>query len=130
MTVNSVNFGNRPYGYNPKTGQFDPEQAKRDFKPGLIMPDEDIRRRNAARRAAVATGLLGISSIAAAIVFRKPIGRAIGKVAGKVIDFAKPVAKKGLEYAGKAVKFVKGHAQNILAKIVKFFGKNANVASS
>lgn len=122
MAVNSVNFGtSRPYGYNPKTHRFDPEQAKRDFKPGIFDPE--AQKRNADRRAKVAKVLLGLSALAAAVVFRKPIAKAVVAGATKVAEVAKPLLTKGLEYAGKAVDFVKDHAQTIGTKVIKFFGK-------
>ncbi|MCM1338827.1 MAG: hypothetical protein NC191_04065 [Muribaculaceae bacterium] len=82
----------------------------RPKNPGLFDPES--QRKNAERRAKVATALLGVSTLAAAIFFRKQIGGVVGKTAGKIFDMA-----------GGAVKFVKNHAQDIAAKVIKFFGK-------
>ena len=133
LNVGSVNayapnFQSR--GINPRKDKvyIDPQTGERTtWKPGIYDPE--AQQRNADRRAKVAGGLLGLSAIAAAIVFRKPIGKAVVAGAKKVAEFAKPFAKKGLEYAGKAVNFVKDHAQGLIAKVVKFFGKGTSAVS-
>ena len=133
LNVGSVNayapnFQSR--GINPRKDKvyIDPQTGERTtWKPGIYDPE--AQQRNADRRAKVAGGLLGLSAIAAAIVFRKPIAKAVVAGATKVAEFAKPFAKKGLEYAGKAVNFVKDHAQTLIAKVVKFFGKGTSAVS-
>ncbi len=133
LNVGSVNayapnFQSR--GINPRKDKvyIDPQTGERTtWKPGIYDPE--AQQRNADRRAKVARGLLGLSAIAAAIVFRKPIGKAVVAGAKKVAEFAKPIIEKGTEYAGKAVTFVKDHAQTLIAKVVKFFGKGTSAVS-
>lgn len=129
MAVNSVNFGaTRPYGYNPKTHQFDPEQAKKDFKPGLFDPE--AQKRSANRRVKVATGLLAGTALAAlGFVFRTPIAKAAVVGFEKAVEIGKPLVSKGVEYAGKAVTYLKENGQMLLGKAIKFFAKNNNAVS-
>jgi len=140
MAVNSVNFGQRPYGYDPKQGRYTSEQAKKDFKPGVYDPDSRRAQHTAAK---VTVGLIGGAAlIGAGIIFRKPIAAAAlkglqwaapyakkaldtCKTLGKgAIDLAKPYIGKGVELAKNGVNFVKGHGENIIASVIKFAAKH------
>lgn len=132
LNVGSVNayapnFQSR--GIDPRKDKvyIDPQTGERTtWKPGIFDPE--AQQRNADRRAKVATGLLGLSAIAAAIVFRKPIGKAVVAGAKKVAEFAKPVIEKGAELVRPVVNKVSEFVRPVIDKVVKFFTKAPTAA--
>lgn len=84
MAVNCVGFGQsanvRPYGYDPKKGEFTPEQAKKDFKPGIYDPEArekvEQRKKNIKKAILVTAGLV----IAAGTVWFFTKGKGVEKL--------------------------------------------------
>ncbi len=91
MSVNSVNFGTsqaaRPYGYDPEKGRYTPEQAKKDFKPGIYNPkqQEEVAKRTNNILKAILT--LGVVAAGALFLFKTNKG--------------KELLKKGKEFFGE-----------------------------
>jgi hypothetical protein len=108
MVVNSVSFGQRPYGYDPKKGRVTPEQCKRDFKPGIYDPADREKRNEIRKKAKIAATIAGLSTAAVlGFVFRKPIGKALNKGLDVVKPFIQEGLTKGKELVAKGAELVK-----------------------
>jgi len=85
--------------FNPQTGELD------TWKPGIRNPEDQDNNISGIGK------LLGLTAMGAAgLIFRKPIGKVLSKVAGTV----KP-----------AIKALVQGSQGLISKIIKFFGKKA-----
>lgn len=100
MSINAVSFGQRPYGYDPKKGEFTPEQAKKDFKPGIIDPhaQEKIEK----RKKQLVNGIIGIGLIGGTILASVLLTR--GKGLDKIKDLYNSVKGEGVVDTLKNVK--------------------------
>lgn len=97
------NNGTRPYGFDEKKGIFTTEQAMKDFKPGLIMPEQ---KKSTGSKVVKALGVVG--GLALAYLFRGKIKAG----ASKAIAYVKPYAEK---LWAKAPTVVKNVAQKIVS---------------
>lgn len=116
MAVGNVNFGSavygpRPYGYDPKKGCFTPEQAKKDFRPGIYDPEARERTNKVKKGLVVA----GVATLAAAVGLFLTKGKGIEKIK----NLFKP---ENIEAAKNAIKNVKDNAVNIAKKVVEKVG--------
>ena len=74
MSINAVSFAQRPYGYDPERGEFTPEQAKKDFRPGIIPEKKES---HAVRNTVLTIGT--IAAIAGSVYFLTT-GKGIEKI--------------------------------------------------
>lgn len=96
MPIESVSFGQRPYGYDPKKGAFTPEQAKKDFRPGIYDPA--AQERAARRKKKIVKGIATATVIGGSI-----LGIALFLTKGKGIEKIKNLVKGSkVETWGKA----------------------------
>ena len=113
----------RPYGFDEKQGIFTSEQAKKDFKPGLIFPEKETS--TPAQKTVKTLGIIG--GLALAYIFRGKIKAGANKALGTAAPYlekiwaATPapvkeiVQKAGLQ-AGKVVKKVAQYVKPLIEK--------------
>ncbi len=126
MSISAVSFGQRPYGYDPKKGEFTREQAMKDFKPGIYDPA--ARERAAKRKKNIVTGLIvtaGITGIALFLTKGKGIDKIkklYNGVKGEgIADTLKNIKNKGGEKIKNAGEYVVEKAKDTYNKVTKFF---------
>ena len=100
MSIDAVGFGQanfRPYGFDPEKGMFTPEQAKKDFRPGIYDPEA---REKVERNKKIITGILAVGVVVATALFLKKtdMGQQILK---KSKDFLKNLFKSKPELRTK-----------------------------
>ena len=114
--INSVGgLGCTPYGYGLTSGTLE-ARRQREFKPCFGNANASYAKYQAEQRNTnVLLGTLAtVGAIGAAVIFRKPIGKALAKVP----ELLKTGGKKLLELGKKAIEFVKPLPQ----KIGQWFG--------